>query len=302
MVGRGVCGDDAGMLRAGLGHDRPGARWSVHPDNPLSYMSSGTSPRRGGPQEHPISRRSAAPAGAEEPLPPTPSTQAPEPTATVWPLAILEAVNAARRSVAIQQPPQPIPLRRRVGRMVSHIVPLAAEGRRPPAWRLGASGGRRMPGIRSRTDRGLESAPDALPMSYLHPRNTVNTVAFRDVRVETCRVSHPRRQPPVRRSSPPRFARSVPTGLPGYSVEVTWRALEAMDAQVPSYAGERLARLLMQDPAPDHVHREVSFWDKALQDQSLPGEASGGWMLGRSRGLGPRLTTTRSPRFLVLSG
>jgi hypothetical protein len=175
-------------------------------------------------------------------------------------------------------------------------------GRRPPAWRLGASGGRRMPGIRSRTDRGLESAPDALPMSYLHPRNTVNTVAFRDVRVETCRVSHPRRQPPVRRSSPPRFARSVPTGLPGYSVEVIWRALEAMDAQVPSYAGERLARLLMQDPAPDHVHREVSFWDKALQDQSLPGEASGGWMLGRSRGLGPRLTTTRSPRFLVLSG
>ena len=128
MVGRGVCGDDAGMLRAGLGHDRPGARWSVHPDNPLSYMSSGTSPRRGGPQEHPISRRSAAPAGAEEPLPPTPSTQAPEPTATVWPLAILEAVNAARRSVAIQQPPQPIPLRRRVGRMVSHIVPTAATG------------------------------------------------------------------------------------------------------------------------------------------------------------------------------
>jgi len=65
----------------------------------------------------------------------------------------------------------------------------------------------------------------------------------------------------------------VPTGLPGYSGEATWRALEVMDAQVRSYAGERLARLLMQDPAPDHVHRGVSFWDKALQDQSLPGEA-----------------------------
>ena len=53
--------------------------------------------------------------------------------------------------------------------MVSHIVPTAANGgRRPPAWRLGASGGRRMPGIRSRNDRGLESAPDALPVSYLH--------------------------------------------------------------------------------------------------------------------------------------
>ena len=65
----------------------------------------------------------------------------------------------------------------------------------------------------------------------------------------------------------------MPTGLPGYSGEATWRALEVMDAQVRSYAGERLARLLMQDPAPDHVHRGVSFWDKALQDQSLPGEA-----------------------------
>jgi hypothetical protein len=59
--------------------------------------------------------------------------------------------------------------------------------------------------------------------------------------------------------------------LPGYSTEATWRALASMGASVLSDAGERLARLLMHDPAQEHLDRGVLFWDKALQDQSLPG-------------------------------
>ena len=39
----GRCRDAAGWT---WGHGRPGARWSVHPDNPPSSMSSGTSSRR----------------------------------------------------------------------------------------------------------------------------------------------------------------------------------------------------------------------------------------------------------------
>ena len=71
-------------------------------------------------------RGSAAPAGAQEPLPPTPP-QTPQPTAAAWLLAILPATSAARRGIAIQQPPQLIPLRRRVGRVLGHHRPL-----RPP--------------------------------------------------------------------------------------------------------------------------------------------------------------------------
>jgi len=72
-------------------------------------------------------------------------------------------------------------------------------GRRPPAWRLGASGGRRMPGIRSRNDRGLESAPDALPVSYLHLAIRSTPSYSEMFGFEACRVSNPRRQPPDRR-------------------------------------------------------------------------------------------------------
>jgi hypothetical protein len=84
--------------------------------------------------------------------------------------------------------------------MVSHIVPTAANGgRRPPAWRLRASGGRRMPGIWSRTDRGLESAPDALPVPYLHLAIRSTPSYSEMFGFEACRVSNPRRQSPDRR-------------------------------------------------------------------------------------------------------
>jgi hypothetical protein len=93
-------------------------------------------------------RRSAAPAGAEEPLPPTPR-QASQPTAEAGLLAILQATNATGRGIAIQQSPQLIPLRR-IGRVLGHHRPYGRHRvRRPPAWRLGASGGRRIPGIRA---------------------------------------------------------------------------------------------------------------------------------------------------------
>src|SRR5215207_1582284 len=120
------------------------------------------------PQERRTNRRSAAPAGAEEPLPPTPSPQAPQPTAAAWLLAILQATNAARRGIAIQQPPQLIPLRRRIGRVLGHHRPYGRHSvRRPPAWRLGASGGRRMPGIRGRPIGGSRRrrTPDRCPTS-----------------------------------------------------------------------------------------------------------------------------------------
>jgi hypothetical protein len=108
----------------------PACRVGPHPAGP---------DRSSGP-----ARRSAAPPGAEQPLPPTPSPQAPQPTATGWPLTVLQATNSARRSVAIQQPPQLIALRGRVGGVLGHLRSCGRQpGGRPPAWRLGASGGRR---------------------------------------------------------------------------------------------------------------------------------------------------------------
>ena len=65
--------------------------------------------------------------------------------------------------------------------------------------------------------------------------------------------------------------------LPGYSIEATWRALAAMGASVLSDAGERLARLLMQDAAQEHVDRGALFWETTLQGQSLSSEAFRGY-------------------------
>ena len=91
------------------------------------------------------------PTGAGRPLPPPPSTQAPQPTRTAWLLTMVEAANSARLGVAIKQPPQVIRLGSRVGVVVGHSRTCCRRGRRrPPAWRLGASGWRRMPGIRGR--------------------------------------------------------------------------------------------------------------------------------------------------------
>jgi hypothetical protein len=60
--------------------------------------------------------------------------------------------------------------------------------------------------------------------------------------------------------------------LPGYSIEATWRSLAAMGASVLSDAGERLARLLMQSTAQEHIDRGALFWDQTLQALSLSSE------------------------------
>jgi hypothetical protein len=65
--------------------------------------------------------------------------------------------------------------------------------------------------------------------------------------------------------------------VPGYSTDETFRALVPMGASVVSNAGERLARLLMHGADRDLVDRGVLFWDKALQDRSLPAEAFRGF-------------------------
>lgn len=65
--------------------------------------------------------------------------------------------------------------------------------------------------------------------------------------------------------------------VPGYSVEGTWRALADMGALVLSDAGERLARLLMNDPAQDHLDRGALFWEQTLQYPSLSGDAFRGY-------------------------
>ena len=64
------------------------------------------------------------------------------------------------RTCSRQQRPQLIPPGRRVCGWSGTIV-RRREGRRPPAWRLDAPDGRRIPGIRSRTHRGLKSGGDA---------------------------------------------------------------------------------------------------------------------------------------------
>jgi hypothetical protein len=65
--------------------------------------------------------------------------------------------------------------------------------------------------------------------------------------------------------------------VPGYSVEGTWRALADMGALVLSDAGERLARLLMNDPAQPHLDRGALFWEQTLQHPSLSGDAFRGY-------------------------
>jgi hypothetical protein len=122
-----------------------------------------------------------APAGARRPVPPAPSLQAPQPTTAAWLLTVMESANSARRSVAIKQSPWVLRLGRRVGLVVGHpgwpLPPPRAAGATPSVvFRL-----RRAPhaGHLRPTDRGLETAPDARPLSYLWVRNTVNTVVTR---------------------------------------------------------------------------------------------------------------------------
>jgi hypothetical protein len=200
MVGRGVCGNDAGMLRAGLGHDRPGARWSVHPDNPLSATSSGTFTARGrtagAPDQETVS--GACWSGT-----------------TVATNAIAPGVGANRDGLAAGDPPSdepgpaqrshpaaaaghPAPKEGREGPQPSSSLrpPTGAAPARLAAWCIGRAP---LPGIRSRTDRGLESAPDARPVSYLHLAIRSIPSYSKMFGFEACRVSNPRRQPPDRR-------------------------------------------------------------------------------------------------------
>lgn len=65
--------------------------------------------------------------------------------------------------------------------------------------------------------------------------------------------------------------------VPGHSIEETLRALVPMGASILSNAGERLARLLMREAEPEHVDRGALFWEKTLEDRSLPREAFQGF-------------------------
>ena len=65
--------------------------------------------------------------------------------------------------------------------------------------------------------------------------------------------------------------------VPGYSIEGTWRALADMGALVLSDAGEHLARLLMNDPAQDHLDRGTLFWEQTLEHPSLSSDAFRGY-------------------------
>jgi hypothetical protein len=65
--------------------------------------------------------------------------------------------------------------------------------------------------------------------------------------------------------------------IPGYSTEETWRALADMGAPVLSDAGERLARLLINNPAQDHLDRGTLFWEQTLHHPSLSADAFRGY-------------------------
>jgi hypothetical protein len=89
--------------------------------------------------------------------------------------------------------------------------------------------------------------------------------------------------------------------VPGYSMDETFRALVPMGASVVSDAGERLARLLMHDADHELVDRGALFWEKALEDRSLPGEAfrGFGWWAeveGLARDHWERITLATSER------
>jgi hypothetical protein len=65
--------------------------------------------------------------------------------------------------------------------------------------------------------------------------------------------------------------------FPGYSIDVTFRALASMRPSIVSDAGEHLARLLMHDAQAEHINRAVLFWKQTSEDQSLAPEAFRGF-------------------------
>ena len=163
------------------GHDPPGTRRLFI--QITRRPARGPGPDRTGwtPSSYEPAGRSAAPVGAGRPLPPAPSLQAPQPTKAAWLLTVMESANSARRSIAIKQSPWVLRLGRRVGVVVGHPgwplpPPRTAAPARLAAWSIGRAphAGHPRP-----TDRGLETAPDARPLSYLWVRNTVNTVVTR---------------------------------------------------------------------------------------------------------------------------
>jgi hypothetical protein len=123
-------------------------------------------------------------AALARPAPPSarqPSPQPANPANLPALLAVPEPAQPARLGVAIKEPP---PVRlitslgfRRVSVAVRHSILPAADGRRrPPAWRLGASGGRR---IRRPTATRGSSSVGRPPMSYLPRRGPSISVLAR---------------------------------------------------------------------------------------------------------------------------
>jgi hypothetical protein len=65
--------------------------------------------------------------------------------------------------------------------------------------------------------------------------------------------------------------------VPGYSIQETFGSLAPIGAVVISNAGESLARLLMRDADREHIELGARFWEKAIEDRSLPGQAYRGF-------------------------
>jgi hypothetical protein len=65
--------------------------------------------------------------------------------------------------------------------------------------------------------------------------------------------------------------------VPGYAVDELLPSFKGMGPGVVSTAGGRLARLLMEGGEPQLVERGVLFWERTLEDESLPGEAFHGF-------------------------
>lgn len=136
-----------GRLRQGRGMIL-WARASVHPDNPPCGTPTGT--RRRWTRSATAGSTSAGPVAAGQTAP-QPSPQPPQPTLMTWLLVLVEAANAAWGGVAVQQPPQVLPLGRRIRREVGHHRPCRRRGAAPA--RLAAWSIRRAPLRALRPDR-----------------------------------------------------------------------------------------------------------------------------------------------------
>jgi hypothetical protein len=172
----------------------------------------------------------------------------------------------------------------RVGRVLGHHCLYGRhEGRCSPAWRLGASGGHRILGIRSRTDRELDPASEALPVSYLRPRNT---------------VSRPKEAPAATRRHHSRDLVGHGSGWRPPRQRVRYRPSPRLGGLRPPQLGEAAPQplsILGADasrfgPGPDKgvALGALVVWDRARSPRRLGADhlrmgACGGWRCGGTR-------------------